>query len=70
MKTKPDDAVAEVRAARSALCARFGNDPRRLLAYLREEQRASQKRVIKNWSEQEPAPVLCEAPTAKKRRGK
>ncbi|MGB7746009.1 MAG: hypothetical protein WBN75_01810 [Verrucomicrobiia bacterium] len=69
MKTHSDEAVAEVRAARKSLCDRFGNDPRRLLAHLRAEQRQYRGRVIKNWSELEPANALREtsAPKRKKR---
>ena len=66
MKTHQDEAVAEVRAARKALCDRFGNDPRRLLAHLRAEQRHYRGRVIKDWSELEPAGALHEAPTPKR----
>ncbi len=65
MKTNQDEAVAEVRAARKALCDRFGNDPRRLLAYLRAEQRRYRGRVIKNWSELEPVAALRDAPPRK-----
>ena len=70
MKTYQDEAVAEVRAARKALCDRFGKDPRRLLAHLRAEQRRYRGRVIKNWSELEPAIALHETPPAKKGRTK
>jgi hypothetical protein len=68
MKTYSDEAVAEVRAARKSLCNRFGNDPRRLLAHLRAEQRNYRGRIIKNWSELEPAATLHETPAAKKRK--
>ena len=68
MKTYADEAVAEVRAARKSLCDRFGNDPRRLLAHLRAEQRSYRGRIIKNWSELEPAAALRETPAAKKRK--
>jgi hypothetical protein len=68
MKTYSDEAVAEVRAARKSLCDRFGNDPRRLLAHLRAEQRNYRGRIIKNWSELEPAAVLREAPAAKRKK--
>jgi hypothetical protein len=68
MKTHSDEAVAEVRAARKSLCDRFGNDPRRLLAHLRAEQRNYRGRIIKNWSELEPAATLRETPAAKKRK--
>jgi len=47
MKTERDEAIAEVRNARKALCDRFGNDPRRLLKHLREQQRNYTGRVIK-----------------------
>ena len=67
MKTHQDEAVAEVRAARKALCDRFGNDPRRLLAHLRAEQRNYRGRVIKSWSEVEPVAALREAPAAKRK---
>ena len=63
-----DEVVAEVRAARKSLCDRFGNDPRRLLAHLRAEQRNYRGRIIKNWSELEPAGVLRETPAARKRK--
>ena len=66
MKTHSDEAVAEVRAARKSLCDRFGNDPRRLLAHLRAEQRNYRGRVIKNWSELEPAAALREISSTKK----
>ena len=65
MKTHPDAAVAEVRAARKSLCDRFGNDPRRLLAHLRAEQRQYRGRVVKNWSELEPATALRETSAPK-----
>ena len=68
MKNHQDEAVAEVRAARKSLCDRFGNDPRRLLAHLRAEQRNYRGRIIKSWSELEPATALREAPPAKKRK--
>ena len=68
MKTHSDAAVAEVRNARKALCDRFGNDPRRLLAHLRAEQRNYRGRIIKNWSELEPTVALRETPAAKKRK--
>ena len=51
MKTHRDEAIAEVRRAREALCARFGNDPRRLLEYLRRRERRYRGRVIKGWAE-------------------
>lgn len=68
MKTHPDEAIAEVRAARKSLCDRFGNDPRRLLAHLRAEQRNYRGRVIKSWSELEPVVALRETPATKKKR--
>jgi len=68
MKTYSDEAVAEVRAARKSLCDRFGNDPRRLLAHLRAEQRNYRGRVIKKWPELEPAPALRETPATTKRK--
>jgi hypothetical protein len=68
MRTHPDVAIAEVRAARKSLCDRFGNDPRRLLAHLRAEQRNYRGRIIKSWSELEPAAALRETPAAKKRK--
>jgi hypothetical protein len=61
-----DEAVAEVRAARKSLCDRFGNDPRRLLAHLRAEQRNFRGRIIKNWSELESAAALRETSSTKK----
>ena len=64
--TATTPAIAEVRAARKALCDRFGNDPRRLLAHLRDEQRHYQGSVIKNWSELQPVAALRETPLAKK----
>ena len=51
MKIHSDEAVAEVRAARKSLCDRFGDDPRRLLAHLRAEQRNYHGRIIKNLSQ-------------------
>ena len=68
MKTQRDEAIAEVRAARKSLCDRFGNDPRRLLAHLRAEQRNYHGRIIKNWSQLEPATALRETPGRKKRK--
>jgi hypothetical protein len=68
MKTHQDEAVAEVRAARKSLCDRFSNDPRRLLAHLRTEQRNYRGRVIKSWSELEPVAALRETPPVKKRK--
>jgi hypothetical protein len=68
MKTHSDEAVAEVRAARKSLCDRFGNDPRRLLAHLRAEQRQYRGRVIKDWSELEPAGALRETPVSKRKK--
>ena len=47
MRTHQDEAVAEVRAARKSLCDHFGNDPRRLLAHLRAEQRNYRGHLIK-----------------------
>ena len=44
---KADKAIAEVRNARKSLCDRFGNDPKRLLQYLREQQRHFKGRIIK-----------------------
>jgi len=67
MKTHTDEAVAEVRAARKAMCDRFGNDPRRLLAHLRAEQRNYRGRIIKSWSEPQPTAVLRETPPEKKK---
>jgi len=66
MKTHTDEAVAEVRDARKAMCDRFGNDPRRLLAYLRAEQRNYQGRIIKSWSKPQPV-ALRETPSPQKR---
>ncbi len=60
MKKYQDEAIAEVRAARKALCDRFGNDPRRLLAHFRERQRRYRGKIIRNWSELEPAAALRE----------
>ena len=68
MKIHKDEAIAEVRAARKSLCDRFGNDPRRLLAHLRAEQRNYRGRIIKNWSELEPVAALRETPPVKKRK--
>ena len=68
MKTNSDEAVAEVRAARKSLCDRFGNDPRRLLAHLRAEQRHYRGRVIKSWTELEPAAALRETPAVKRKK--
>jgi hypothetical protein len=65
MKTHTDEAVAEVRTARKSLCDRFGNDPRRLLAHLRTEQRHYRGRIIKSWTDLEPAAALREMPAAK-----
>jgi hypothetical protein len=47
MKPKRDEAIADVRNAREALCDRFGNDPRHLLKHLREQQQNYTGRVIK-----------------------
>ena len=47
MKPKRDEAIADVRNARKALCDRFGNDPRHLLKHLREQQQNYTGRVIK-----------------------
>ncbi len=69
MKIHQDEAVAEVRAARKALCDRFGNDPRRLLAHLRAEQRNYRGRIIKSWSEVEPVATLRETPAQKRNAG-
>ena len=68
MKPKRDEAIAEVKNARKALCDRFGNDPRRLLEHLRAEQRNYRGRIIKNWSELKPTVALCETPFARKRK--
>ena len=70
MKTNRDDAIAEVRAARTALCARFGNDPRRLLAHLRAEQRNYRGKIIKNWTELQPAVALREEPPKERKQAK
>lgn len=70
MKTHPDEAVAEVRAARKSLCDRFGNNARRLLKHLREQQRGYRGQVLKDWSELEPAAALQEVPLPRKRRSK
>ncbi len=70
MKTHTDEAVTEVRAARKSLCDRFGNDPRRLLAHLRAEQRTYRGRVIKSWAELEPISTLRETPPTKSKGGK
>lgn len=70
MKMHRDEAIAEVRAARKALCDRFGNDPRRLLAHFREEQRHYRGKIIKNWSELEPVAALNETSAGKKGRAK
>ena len=61
-----EEVMAEVRTARKALCDRFGNDPRRLLAHLRAAQRTYRGRIIKNWSEPEPVAALRERPTTGK----
>ena len=66
MKTYSDEAVTEVRAARKSLCDRFGNDPRRLLAHLRAQQRNYRRRIIKKWPELEPAATLQETPVVKR----
>ena len=68
MKTNQDEAVAEVRAARKSLCDRFGNDPRRLLAHWRDEQKSYRGRIIKNWREIESAAVLRETAEKKTRK--
>lgn len=69
MKTHPDEAVAEVRAARKSLCDRFGNDPRRLLAYLRAQQHHYSGHIVKSWTALEPVAALHEthAPKPKSR---
>jgi hypothetical protein len=66
MKTHQDEGVAEVRTARKSLCERFGNDPRRLLAHLRAEQRGYPGRVIRSWADLEPATTLRETQSVKK----
>jgi hypothetical protein len=66
MKAHSDEAVAEVRAARKSLCDRFGNNPRRLLKHLREQQRGYRGQVVKDWSELEPAAALREEPLPRK----
>ena len=66
MKTHRDEAVTEVRAARKELCERFGNNPRRLLTHLREQQRRYRGRIIKDWSELRSASALAETPPKKK----
>jgi len=68
MKTNQDEAVAEVRAARKSLCDRFGNNPSRLLAHLRDEQKNYRGRIIKNWQELESATALRETPEKKARK--
>jgi hypothetical protein len=68
MKSKQDEAVAEVRSARKALCERFGNDPRRLLKHLRDQQRQYHGKVIKDWSELKSALTLAERPEGKPKR--
>ena len=67
MKTNQDEAVAEVRAARKSLCDRFGNNPRRLLAHFRGEQKKYRGRIIKNWSELESAAALRDTPVKKRK---
>lgn len=70
MKTHTDEAMDEVRAARKALCDRFGNDPHRLLAHLRVEQRTYHGRVIKKWSEPGLVTTLRETSMLKKGKGR
>ena len=70
MKTHQDEAVAEVRVARKAVCDRFGNDPLRLLAHFREQQRLYRGKIIKNLSELEPSAILRETPPGKRERKK
>ena len=67
MKIHTDEPIAEVRAARKAMCARFGNDPRRLLAHLRAEQRNYRGRIIKNWTEPQTVAALRETPPPPKK---
>lgn len=62
MKKYVDEAVAEVRAARKAMCDRFDNDPRRLLAHLRAEQEKYKGRLIKSWPEAKHRSALNETP--------
>jgi hypothetical protein len=68
MKSYRDEGVAEVRAARAELCARFDNNPRRLLTYLRQRQRLYRGRIIKNWSELKPSQILTERPDRKRQK--
>lgn len=41
-----EEVIAEVRAARHRISARFGHDPYRLVAYLMEQQRQRGGRLI------------------------
>jgi hypothetical protein len=70
VRIQTNHALVEVRAARKSLCDRFGNDPRRLLAHLRAEQRRCSGRVVKDWSELEPTAALRETPPPKPRQTK
>jgi hypothetical protein len=65
--TNHDEALAEVRTARKSLCDRFGNNPRRLLAHFRAEQKRYRGHIIKNWSELESAAALRETPVKKRK---
>jgi hypothetical protein len=42
-----DEVIAEVRAARHRISARFGHDPYRLVAYYMERQKAHANRLIR-----------------------
>ena len=66
MKTPRDEAVEEVRAARKALCDRFANDSRRLLAYLRRRQRRYHGRIIRDWADLGVAPDAADGATRKR----
>jgi hypothetical protein len=42
-----EDVIAEVRAAREAISARFGHDPHRLVAYCVERQKGHPERLLR-----------------------
>ena len=44
---KTDPAIRAVRAARHAISARCGHDPKRLLEYYLERQKSAQGRLVK-----------------------
>ncbi len=66
MKAHRDEAIAEVRAARIELCARFANDLPRLVKYLRQQQRHYRGRIIKDWAEIRAVPGCADTQVVKR----